>query len=401
MYPKADLGRVLTVALVITGDLNSRHTRISFRDGSKMLPLWRKHVVDVIEAANARNSVHSFVCTSLSRAQSQGEQPDWSFLQGRRGDVVMVPEGFYWDPELKMDQYSRMESCFLAAWGFERQAAAAWRAFEAALDANPLTPYAQMHNATQKDQDRLYLIRDAGIDPKRPSRARRLQLQFTHYVRARPDLEFHERIPLSAFDPQFVVVRARAVLLANECDVVHADALVIRAAGKSGRCGWKAQYTTSMSAGKHPNLDMVRRLMRKNRIPACGALDDMFGVAPGHLGPAFFLRQAALEAHVPPQLLPYGWNLTQNAARVTAVKTSYGTSMSYADFYGTCINAKIPSLFGAGNASMALRRIAERNIQAEAHITVRATARMLPFRFSGLPFSGVNAEPVMGIRQTR
>ena len=94
----------------------------------------------------------------------------------------MVPEGFYWDPELKMDQYSRMESCFLAAWGFERQAAAAWRAFEAALDANPLTPYAQMHNATQKDQDRLYLIRDAGIDPKRPSRARRLQLQFTHYV---------------------------------------------------------------------------------------------------------------------------------------------------------------------------------------------------------------------------
>ena len=104
---------------------------------------------------------------------------------------------------------------------------------------------------------------------------------------------------------------------------------------------------------------------------------------------------------MPPQLLPYGWNLTQNAARVAAVKTSYGTSMSYADFYGTCNNGKIPFFSGAGNASMALRRIAERNIQAEAHITVRATARMLPFRFSGLPFSGVNAEPVMGIRQTR
>ena len=390
MYPPVDVNRILSVALVFTGDLNAKHTRQVLRDGgAKALPLWRQHVVDPVEAANGRNSVHSFVCTS--RSTSLEAQPDWSILQGRRGEVIVVPEGFYWDPKFKMDQYSRMEACFLAAWGFERQAAAAWRAFEDTLDASPLVPWALQRNASRRDRDRLYVIRDAGFDPKRPSLSRRLRFQFSHYVRARPDLEFHDRIPLSAFDPQSIVLRARAVLLADECDALHHCAIVMRG-GKQGYCGWKAQWREEATVGgkPHADVDLARRTMRKNGIPACGSLDDMFGVAPQHLGAAFFLRQAALEAHVPQQLLPYGWNLTQNAARIAAIQRSYGPKMSFGGFFDACKIGQVPFLSGSGSTQKALSFLASGKVEGETHMTMRTTARMLPFRFAGLPFSGPN-----------
>ena len=383
MYPTPRRVQKLSVALLLSGDINSDHTRLAFGNGSLALPLWRQHVVHAIEAADSRNVVHAFVCSSSSK---RGIQPEWSLLQGRRGAVLLVQDGGF---AVATDQYSRMEACFLAAQAYEK------RGTETERDEG--IPQAAAANR------RLILV----------SGQKRSHSRFTHYIRARYDLRFHAPIPLAAFDPQRVAVRARILLMANECEPVHADSVVIAGIG----CGWKTPALASLvpSSGNPkilrvlvnntknstkkstkkpkpiPNYVDTRAAMRARGIPSCASLDDMFAVAPRHLGPAYFLRQGSLERSVPPELLPYGWDYALDAERSDAVRASYGSAMSYGNFSATCSPALIHFMGRASgvNASANLLRVNDQRAAGETRITQRLHARLVPFMLTPLPFSGV------------
>lgn len=349
------------MALLISGRYDAHWGGASF-SASTFIPQWRSQVVDVVLAANSRNTVHTFICTPKATYERNkirdnhtypDGQPDWSHLRhGRRTDVLIVPDdAFNITRSPHSTQWERMERCYLAARAFEdRLLRDAVGAFLPILWTTP------SHNMNSTG------------------------LKFTHFIRARPDILWRGPISLASFDPDFVHLRSRALLSADECDVTSAFALA---------------FPPCRPKWQNPNFPFHRQRMKEQGISACSALDDMFAVLPSHLGDAFFLTSSTLNRRLPPEILPNGWNMSRSLASIEAIRATYGFRMSIMEYSKRCI--KVVSYFNAlmnynGGLPEGSWREPEDSLTSkklptqEDRMTMRVIARSLPFRISPFLF---------------
>ena len=424
MHPTV-ASRALTVAVVMSGDLNSDHTRLALKgSGQHLLKAWREYVVDAVESAGSHNVVHTIVCMRARVNQTTGAklaiQPDWSTLRGQRGGVTVVGDSAYAaNPSESSGQYSNLERCFLAAQALETRLLAKQALKQAEQVKHDSLQGQGGDTHHQQTNNRRWLLlgseQPSPVEPPSPVEAQaafhhRLREfrshpalaavpfhGFTHYLRARLDVRFLAPIPLAAFDDQRVSVRARAALSADPCAVLHRYSVSYHSIDRP--CGMQPQYVKEVGhtfqVKRSSHIMEARAQMQAAGVRLCASFDDMFGVAPRHLGAAFFLRQATLAQSVASELLPYGWNYTQSEERKAAVRASYGPEMDFAKYVGVCACARVPMAVGGRRSDHrvggrtsgeALDNANNADTQAESRITCRIIARLLPFVLTPLPF---------------
>ena len=132
-------------------------------------------------------------------------------------------------------------------------------------------------------------------------------------------------IDMANFDPLYVAVRSRALLFADECRMAHLNALAFPPCRGNGR----GQIEDHNVCG--------RAAMKAEGIPVCSAIDDMAAVVPQHLAQAYFLRPQTLQQHVPPELLPEGWNMSQREEYVDSVRFTFGRNMTFQRYREVCV----------------------------------------------------------------
>lgn len=303
----------LHVALLIIGSYDSSH---GFGTPPHVVDLYRTHLVQGVLRLNPRNRVHTFLCPAgpqtifVYRGHALNRtQPDWNPLRGPRSVVTEVDtraavEGGgnghgngAGDKVRGADpQYERIEACYLHA----RQRHAG----------RPIA------NQTGRGTT------------------------FTHYIRARFDLDVYAPLPAEAFDDERASIRARSLVLADECDSVHYHAVSQPAWKECGR--YKLRHLPSAfpvdvdgpEAGV-PSEHLRRWLLQLAGGGArfCYAADDMFAVVPTHLADSFFLRPGALEEH---SLLPLGWDINRSSSSRAAAADTYGRMLDPAAYGELC-----------------------------------------------------------------
>lgn len=302
----------LAVALILSGSYDSSH---GYGIPSRFVDLFGQNLVQGIIRANPRNSVHTFVCaagpqkswTYRGGAIEPRLQPDWSKLQGMRSDVTILnfSVGYNSGDDIvggADPQYERMEACYLKAKDHQQK---------------------HVHHQHKRDK-------------------------FTHFIRARFDLEIYAPLAREAFDDEKVSVRARALILADECDKVDYQSVAAPAWKTLGSYRLKhtpvhrnkfnnATFTWNVDG---PNIGVPRWYIPKWRMQmlnpgsrGCWSADDMFAVVPAHLADAYFLRPGVLQRITS---LPFGWDLDRsNRSRAAAIET-YGPALDPLRFRTTC-----------------------------------------------------------------
>ena len=349
------------MALVISGVLNSRGSAIrSAADTAGFVRRWKENVYRPL--LDGSSSVHTFFCCALNaggRPAASEANDEWSSLPG---ELIRVDANGLTAANAPLEQFGRIERCFLAA---------------------------RRHEASRG-------------------------LRFTHFIRARPDLFWFGPMPaLLSLDSRVVSSRARVAVLADECGMMPHDAHSFpsleqhpqnaRACRRDAcACNNACQWAPALGLGGL-SADGFKGRMRRAGVAACGLIDDMWAVVPSRLADGYFMASGQPDASPaatthrasdasPPQTTPGGHHHVggiriRRSAGPTAAESELG-----ARALEVCAPF-LPNVSDPENATLCwplprANRSWCKQLDGELRLTARLARRRIPWAPTAFSFAG-------------
>jgi hypothetical protein len=286
---------------------------------------WRRHVVDPLLGDVDGSSVHTFLCFHANGLPNDYLTP----LQARKERTARLWRALNGTAEVVLSSASST--------GF-----AASHAYSASANASIPPEWAS-------DYPDQFARMDGCLQAMR-SHEHRTLLQFTHVIKARPDLFFWRRIPRMAdLDPESVSLRARAAIHSTPipmsrlsfsthltCDPRNFLMAVHTAATPAcpGRPSTYADVVRQMGDGtcERSAVGELRRRLRDEAIETCALYDDQLAVMPRKLADAYL----ELEPSGPDQ--PSSASFLSHAAAfdVAAIRRTLGSQSNPDSYVRAC-----------------------------------------------------------------